>query len=118
MRTLYDIYFPSEASPSKTGVGPAAIAHCCSTTATDSPLCSLYRDVLIVYWHDNDVVKIDQSIQREWNRVWNEHADFRNQLLLFTSQTSEARSTFQQGLDYYLEKSSVAAEPALEETQS
>jgi hypothetical protein len=109
MRNLYDIYFPSQGSP-KTGVGAAAIQHCCSTTLTNSRLCKLYGDILVVYWHDPTIIQYSAANQSEWENIWDKHQEFRNNVLYFTNQQPEDRSKKQKELDNYLAKLSISDE--------
>jgi hypothetical protein len=110
MRNLYDIYFPANGEP-KTGIGPAAIEHCCSATLQNSPLQELYLDCLVVYWHDIRVILYDPSYRSQWDEIWDRHRELRNEILYYTNQAPEGRLEKKKTLDHYFAALSITDEP-------
>jgi hypothetical protein len=104
IRTLYYIYFPSDCSKPKCGVGPKAIEHCCTKATEESGLVALYLSVLVVYWGEPGFISYVGDSSDEWDAIWERHHGFRNNLLRGLSQEKEDRKAWQQGLAYYVDE--------------
>ncbi|KAF1920856.1 hypothetical protein BDU57DRAFT_418573, partial [Ampelomyces quisqualis] len=95
IRSLYSIYFPSDHSGPKCGVGPNAIEHCCSKASEESGLVALYLSVLVVYWGDTGFISYVGDLSDEWDAIWERHPGFRNDLLRGLGQRKEVREQWQ-----------------------
>jgi hypothetical protein len=104
MKNLHSIYFPPDNQMPKSTVGPELVEYCCSNSPVTSHLHALFKDILITYWHDIVIIHYRQETREKWNTIWDEHRDFRNDVLYYTNQEPEHRSEARKSVESYLEK--------------
>ncbi|KAJ4305195.1 hypothetical protein N0V90_000726 [Kalmusia sp. IMI 367209] len=109
IRNLYDIYMPSGGGRPKSGIGPDMVDYCCSKTAPRSRLSMFVLSVLLQNWHHKDIIHY-QKKNGKWNDVWEQHSEFRNDLLYFTNQDLKIRGEYMRNLDFFLERLAIVDE--------
>jgi hypothetical protein len=113
LKNLYDIYFPVSGPPKST-IGPEVLDYCCAMTPVKSKLYTFFRNVLIVYWHDTDVIIYDADNRETWDNIWAENPEMRSDLLYFTSQTQATRETYRYPVGDYFEEPVITDDPVFE----
>lgn len=104
MRKLYDIYLPAGGGKPKAAITAFTVKYILERVLTGSPLETLYKHVLVKYYHDTLVVKNEMKDVHSWNEVWDRFAVFRNDLLYFLNQGESARETMVGRVEEYMEK--------------
>jgi hypothetical protein len=104
MKNLHSFYFPPNDQVSKSKVEPELVDYCCTNSPVTSYLYALFRDILITYWHDNSITNYRRETREKWNTIWDEHRDFRNDVLYYTNQDPEHRGQARKSVESYLEK--------------
>jgi hypothetical protein len=92
LKNLHGIYFPPDNQAPRSTVGPELIDYCCAMSPVNSSLYNLISDVLIVFWDDCNVVIYNDTNNKQWDEIWDEHRKFRNSILYYTNQTKSGRA--------------------------
>lgn len=101
-RSLYAVIMPAKNGHFGFCISSAMVKYCYSKCPPDSPLGRLLTDSLIRCW---STVMIDCQVNNrvEWEEIWDEHPDFRNELL-FNTATSTNRLQYMASIEKYLVK--------------
>lgn len=99
-RSLYAVLMPAKNAHFGFCISSAMVKYCYSKGPPDSPLVRLLTDSLIRFWN---TVMVDCQVNNrvEWEEIWNEHPDFRNELL-FNTANSNTRTRDISSVEKYL----------------
>ncbi|KAH8732605.1 hypothetical protein GQ44DRAFT_602503, partial [Phaeosphaeriaceae sp. PMI808] len=102
MRTLYNSYFPHNGPPLSV-IHPDTVNYCCNIVSANSKLYEFLKAVMIVYWDEDDVIVCNLTNKPQWEKIWTNIPDLRNNILWFTNQACKDRKAYVEKVKFYLE---------------